>query len=105
MKCSCCGKIVRTTKEERDSFRALGFYTAQYFLQTDFFSREQLEANPKYKGDENGFFCFNCAYETESIELEKPDYPEEWVITLKRNEAIEAERKARREAKRKEAKA
>ena len=89
MKCSCCGKIVRTTKEERDSFRALGFYTAQYFLQTDFFSREQLEANPKYKGDKNGFFCFNCAYETEQIgreETDPSDAQEEIIIRIKTRE-------------------
>ncbi len=66
MKCGCCGKQFRTSKDERLAFLNCGYYTPNWLCQSNGIDPKVIEAwglNPK---DCDHFICFDCQFDIES---------------------------------------
>ena len=62
MKCCCCKKNIRTTRDERDAFYACGYYTPNWWTRDQAIKPEALEKHGIDPENNDDFLCFDCAH-------------------------------------------
>ena len=71
MKCGCCGKQFRTSKDERLAFLNCGYYTPNWMWQSNNIDPKVLEAWGLNPIDSDHFICFECQFDIESSQNKK----------------------------------
>lgn len=63
MKCICCHKNVRTTRDERDAFHACGYYTPHWWIRDQAVNPDKVSKRGIDPENNEDFLCFDCAHE------------------------------------------
>ena len=63
MKCICCHKNVRTTRDERDAFHACGYYTPHWWIRDQAVNPDKVSKRGIDPENDEDFLCFDCAHE------------------------------------------
>lgn len=72
MKCIRCGKNVRTSVEERNFFRGMGYYTPMYWVRDQGLNETICKAEGLDPNDSEHFLCFDCYYDL--MEKQREEY-------------------------------
>ena len=72
MKCIRCGRNVRTSAEERNFFRGMGYYSPMYWVRDQGLNETICKAEGLDPNDSEHFLCFDCYYDL--MEKQRDEY-------------------------------
>ncbi len=72
MKCIRCGRNVRTSAEERNFFRGMGYYSPMYWVRDQGLDETLCKAEGLDPNDSEHFLCFDCYYDL--MEKQRDEY-------------------------------